>query len=214
MSWVFCDSMDCSEAPLSMGFSRQEFWSGLPFPSPGDLPNSGIEPASPAFAGEFFTAEPSPKPQCDGSRKRSLWEVIVPWGRNLTNGISALGGAEVKASACNVGDLSSIPGSGRSPGEGNGNPLQYSCLENPKDRGAWCATVHGSQRVGHDWATSLSFTLLEETNVSSFVPSNMWSRSKKTANQKAGSHQVVKEQKHSKTRRKSETPAGWAGINS
>ena len=94
MSWVFCDSMDCSQAPLSMGFSRQEYWSGLPFPSPGDLPNSGIEPASPAFAGEFFTAEPSPKPQCDGSRKRSLWEVIVPWGRNLTNGISALQGAE------------------------------------------------------------------------------------------------------------------------
>ena len=53
------------------------------------------------------------------------------------------GGAEVKASACNVGDLGSIPGSGRSPGEGNGNPLQYSCLENPMDRGAWWATVHG-----------------------------------------------------------------------
>ena len=59
------------------------------------------------------------------------------------------GGAEVKASACNVGDLGSIPGSGRSPGEGNGNPLQYSCLENPMDGGVW-ATVHGSQRVGHD----------------------------------------------------------------
>ena len=45
------------------------------------------------------------------------------------------GGSEVKASACNVGDLGSIPGSGSSPGEGNGNPLQYSCLENPKDGG-------------------------------------------------------------------------------
>ena len=45
------------------------------------------------------------------------------------------GGAEVKASACNAGDPGSIPGSGRSPGEGNGNPLQYSCLENPMDRG-------------------------------------------------------------------------------
>ena len=53
------------------------------------------------------------------------------------------GGSEVKASACNAGDLSSIPGSGRSPGEGNGNPLQYSGLENPMDGGAWCATVHG-----------------------------------------------------------------------
>ena len=53
------------------------------------------------------------------------------------------GGSEIKASACNVGDLGSIPGLGRSPGEGKGNPLQYSCLENPMDRGAWWATVHG-----------------------------------------------------------------------
>ena len=50
---------------------------------------------------------------------------------------------QVKVSACNAGDLGSIPGSGRSPGEGNGNPLQYSCLENPMDGGAWWATVHG-----------------------------------------------------------------------
>ena len=48
-----------------------------------------------------------------------------------------------KESACNAGDPGSIPGLGRSPGEGNGNPLQYSCLENPMDRGAWWATVHG-----------------------------------------------------------------------
>ena len=53
------------------------------------------------------------------------------------------GGSEGKVSACNVGDPGSIPGSGRSPREGNGNPLQYSCLENPMDRGAWRATVHG-----------------------------------------------------------------------
>ena len=53
------------------------------------------------------------------------------------------GGSEVKASACNAGDLGSIPGLGRSPGEGNGNPLQSSCLENPMDKGAWWATVHG-----------------------------------------------------------------------
>ena len=48
-----------------------------------------------------------------------------------------------KESACNVGDPGSIPGSERSPGEGNGNPLRYSCLENPMDRGSWWATVHG-----------------------------------------------------------------------
>ena len=53
------------------------------------------------------------------------------------------GGSEVKASACNVGDLCSISGSGRSLEEGNGNPLQYSYLENPMDGGAWWATVHG-----------------------------------------------------------------------
>ena len=53
------------------------------------------------------------------------------------------GGLEGKASACNAGDLGSIPGSGRSSGEGHGNPLQYSCLENPMDRGASQATVHG-----------------------------------------------------------------------
>ena len=53
------------------------------------------------------------------------------------------GGSEVKASACNVGDLGLIPESGRSPGEGNVNPLQYSCLENPMHGGAWWATVHG-----------------------------------------------------------------------
>ena len=52
------------------------------------------------------------------------------------------GGSEVKASACNAGDLGLIPGLGRCPGEGNGNPLQYSCLENPMDGGAWQATVH------------------------------------------------------------------------
>ena len=55
-----------------------------------------------------------------------------------------------KESACSTGDLGLIPGSGRSPGEGNGNPLQYSCLEDPTDRGAWWATVHGVARVRHN----------------------------------------------------------------
>ena len=53
------------------------------------------------------------------------------------------GGSEVKASGCNAGDLGSIPGWGRSPREGNGNPLQYYCLENPMGGGTWWATVHG-----------------------------------------------------------------------
>ena len=55
---TLCDPVDCvHQAPLSMGFSRQEYWSELPFLSPGDLPDPGIEPGSSALAGRFFTAE-------------------------------------------------------------------------------------------------------------------------------------------------------------
>ena len=67
------------------------------------------------------------------------------------------GGSDGKASVYNVGDLGSIPGSGRSPGEGNGNPLQYYSLENPMDRGAWKATVHG---VAKSWTRLSDFTSL------------------------------------------------------
>ena len=63
------------------------------------------------------------------------------------------GDSECKESACNTGDLGSIPESGRSPGKGNGNPLQHSCLEKPMYRGAWRATVHGVSRVRHDLET-------------------------------------------------------------
>ena len=87
-----------------MEFSRQEYWSGLPFPSPEDLPNPGIEPGSPTLQA--------------GSMEFS-------------------GGSDNKASAYNVEDLGLIPGGGRSSGEGKGNPLQYSCMENPMDGGAW-----------------------------------------------------------------------------
>ena len=59
------------------------------------------------------------------------------------------------ANAGNIGDLGLIPGSGRSPGEGNGNPLQYSCLENAMDGGAWLATVHG---VAKSWTRLSDFT--------------------------------------------------------
>ena len=55
-----------------------------------------------------------------------------------------------KESTCNAGDWDSIPGLGRFPGKGNGYPLQYSCLENSMDRGAWQGIVMGLQRVGHD----------------------------------------------------------------
>ena len=73
------------------------------------------------------------------------------------------GGSEVKASACDAGDPGSIPGLGRSPGEGNGNPLQYSCLENPMDGGVWRATVNGvakSQIQLSDFTHSLTLYLV------------------------------------------------------
>ena len=63
-----------------------------------------------------------------------------------SNALSFPGGSDGKESACNAGDLGSIPGLERSPGEGNGNPLQYSCLENPMDREAWWAAVHGGHK--------------------------------------------------------------------
>ena len=64
-----------------------------------------------------------------------------------------------KESACVTGDLGSIPGSGRSAGGRNGNPLQYSFPENLMDRGAWQATVHGSQRVVYNWVTRHAYFL-------------------------------------------------------
>ena len=69
------------------------------------------------------------------------------------------GGSDGKTSACNAGDLGSIPGLGRSPGEGNGNPLQHSCLENPMDRVAWWAAVQG---VAESWTRLSDFTFMSD----------------------------------------------------
>ena len=82
-----------------------------------------------------------------------LWEIRSVMGPHCKFWGSFPGGSAVKKKPANVRHTSSIPGSGRSPGEGDGNSLQYSCLGNPMDRGAWRATVHGVTRVGHDLAT-------------------------------------------------------------
>ena len=66
-------------------------------------------------------------------------------------------GSVGKESACNAGAPSAVPGSGRSPGEENGNPLQYSCLENSMDRGVGQATIHGNHRGGRDCVTNFHF---------------------------------------------------------
>ena len=84
------------------------------------------------------------------------------------------GGSDGKESACNAGDPGSIPGLGRSPGEGNGYPLQYSCLENSVDRGAWWATVHGVAKIGHDGTTN-THTLLR---LSLHIPSRTLMRAR------------------------------------
>ena len=74
------------------------------------------------------------------------WVRKIPWRRDRLSipvFLGFPGGSHGKESACNAGDLGLIPGLGRFPGGGHGNPLQYSCLENSMDRGAWWVTVHG-----------------------------------------------------------------------
>ena len=92
-------------------------------------------------------------------RKHSSRVGSCSWSWVLSQSPLPLAGKE---SACNAADPGSIPGLGRSLGEGNGNPLQYSCLENSMDSGVRWTTVMGSQRVGHDWATN-TFTFLFPT---------------------------------------------------
>ena len=108
-----------------MEFPKQEYWSGLPFPSPGDLPDPGIKPGSPALQAYSLPSEPP------GS-----FQMWAGNGAGKERMMACPGVFYSKETACIVGDPGLIPGSGRSPGEGNGNPLQYSCLRNPMDRGA------------------------------------------------------------------------------
>ena len=85
------------------------------------------------------------------------------------------GGSDGKVPVCNAGDLGLIPGSGRSPGEGNGNPLQYSCLENPINRGALPGSSPGGSRVIRRWGRSrrprknLSYRYIERLETDSVV---------------------------------------------
>ena len=101
----------------------------MPFPSPGDLPNLGIKLRFPALQADSLSSESPGKP--------ILVAYFIATHKDLPCS------SDDKESACNAGDLGLIPRSGRSPGEGNGNPLQYSCLENPRDGGAWWAAVYG-----------------------------------------------------------------------
>ena len=88
-------------------------------------------------------------------------ETVSDWEWAL--GLVFPGGSHGKESACNAGNLGSVPGLGRSPGEENGNPLQYSYLGNPMDRGASWATVHGVARVRHNFVTKPYHTHTEQS---------------------------------------------------
>ena len=122
------------QAPLSLGCSRQEHWSGLPFPSP----ISQLKPSHISVQA-FLVAQLVKNPPAMQETLHS-WVGKIPWRRDRLPTLVVMGfpgGSDGKESSSNAGDLGSIPGSGRSPGKGNGNPLRYSYLENPMDRGAY-----------------------------------------------------------------------------
>ena len=144
---TLCSPMDCSTPGLPVHHQLPEFtqthvhWVG-----------DAIQPSHPLLS-------PSP-PALNLSQHQSLlkWvssshQVAIKWKLFVTT-LSFPCGSDGKESACNVGDSGSIPGLGRSPGEGNGNPLQYSCLENSVDRGAWRAAVHRvTESATSEWLT-------------------------------------------------------------
>ena len=125
------------QASLLMRFPRQNTGVGCPFLFQGIFLTQGLNPHLLCLLHcrcEFFKAEPSGKPGI--VVQRFCWNPLrVHYKRWL-------GGKEFACHARDAGDTGSSPGSGRSPGVGNGNPLQYSCLENCMDRGTWCAVVH------------------------------------------------------------------------
>ena len=121
-----CDPLD-----YSLQFLYQAgILNGLPFPLPGDLPNPGSKPESPVLAGRFFITEPSEKPHLVSVYIYTDVYTYMYMYVDIYMGFP--GNSAGKESTCNVGDPGSIPGLGRSPVGGHGNPLQYSCLENPQ----------------------------------------------------------------------------------
>ena len=138
-----------------MGFSRQEYWSGLPFLSPGDLPKSGIEPVFPvSWIGRRILYHLSHQ-----GRLQLVFTKYLFCSKSGTNDDLFLVPTFKRASqvaqwvknppanAGGTGDLILILGLERSPGGGYGNPLQYSCLENPMNRGVWWATVQRATKI-------------------------------------------------------------------
>ena len=135
------------QALQSMGFSRQEYWNGLPFSSPGDLPNPGIESGSPALQTDALPSEPLGKPLCAylTYMQSTSWETLGGKKHKLKSRLP--GEISITSDILVAQTVKRLPamwetqvwflGREDPPGEGNGNPLQHSCLENPMDGGAW-----------------------------------------------------------------------------
>ena len=134
---------------LSMGFSRQEFWSGCHALLQEIFLTQELNP----YLLSLLYWQANLPAKFDWRAKSSSWLCFffcIYWS---IGGFP--GGASGKEPACRCTRHKQHgfdPGLGRSPGEGNGNPLQYSCLGNPMDRGAWWASVHGVSKDGHDWS--------------------------------------------------------------
>ena len=139
------------QAPLSLGFSRQEYWSGLPFPSP--MHESEVAQSCPTLSNPMDCSLP-------GFSAHGIFQArVLEWAATAFSQVAQA----VKNTPANAGDIRDavlIPGSGRSPGAGHGNPLQYSCLENPMDRGAWQATVCGVTEL--DFTFTFNFYIILE----------------------------------------------------
>ena len=136
---LFHNPRDCSPPGSSVqGISQARRLERVAiFSSRGSL-HPGIDPKFPALQADslLISHQGSPKTYYDFKKRQKL-------KRNSKGSKRKTGGSVIKNLPANVRDVSLIPGSGRSPGEGNGNPLQCSCLENPMDRGAWRDAVHG-----------------------------------------------------------------------
>ena len=148
-----------------MGFSKQEYWSELSCPPPGDLPHPGIEPTSPTLQADSFLPEPPGKPFLYIKTSKNVLQKKgeIPTHEVFSTGehVQKLPSARVNCfpggtlekdpptSAGGARDYGSISGSGRSPGGGKGSPLHYSCSS--MDRGAWWATVHRAT-AAKSWA--------------------------------------------------------------
>ena len=161
--WLFATPWTVAyQAPPSLGFFRQEYWSGLPFPSPGDLPNPGIEPGSPLLQADALPSEPpgksavkevykertlipwvlgagggsSDSERIMGSSKKAWLSVgSLGWVPRVKQGFRLSRWLQVK-NTCQTEDTGLFPGLIRYHGEGDGYPLYCYCLENSMGRGA------------------------------------------------------------------------------